>query len=128
MSSEQTGVAGEQAESLKERVRRASGRRRIDDGYQCPLLGPVRIRTISEAEFQDGVLQWVRNKDWTLIPDRTKYENAKFLQMCLVDEHGNLEFTDSLEDISMLAGLQKPEFQALYQRAYQWNHPDTPKN
>lgn len=109
--------------SLKEKVREA-GKREIDSEYVCPVLGPVLIRSLSEAEFQEGVLLWSVNQDWTRNRDRRKFENAKMIQMCVVDEDGNTEYSESIEDIAEIAGMRRKVFNPLYARVMAWNEAD----
>lgn len=114
--------------SLRDKVEAESGKRTYDTGYTCPVLGPVCIQSLFEDEFQEGVLLWNVNQDWSRNRDRRKYENAKLIQMCLVDENHNLIFTDTMEDISKLARLRTPIFKPLYERVLAWNQPESPKN
>lgn len=113
--------------SLRDKVKELSGKRTFDDGYVCPVLGPVSIRSLTEAEFQE-CLFWSVKEDWSRDRDRRKLENAKYLQMTLVDADRNLVFADTMEDILALAGLSKPVFTPLYDRAFAWNNPPTEKN
>ncbi|MES2788127.1 MAG: hypothetical protein V4719_00800 [Planctomycetota bacterium] len=114
--------------TLKENIDAQSGVRTYDEGYVCPVLGPVIIQSLSEEEFQEGVLLWAVNQDWTRNRDRRKYENAKLLQMSLVDENKNLIYSDTLENVAKLARLRSAIFTPLYNRAYAWNQPALPKN
>lgn len=113
--------------SLRDKVHELAGKRTFDDGYVCPVLGPVSIRSLTEAEYQE-CLFWSVKEDWNRDRDRRKLDNAKYLQMTLVDDERNLIFADTIEDIKALANLAKPVFTPLYDRAFAWNNPSTAKN
>ncbi len=115
--------------SLKEMIDAESGVRTFDDKYVCPVLGPVCIQSLFEEEFQEGVLLWAVNQDWTRNRERRKYENAKLIQMCLLDPVTRTRvYNDDMENIAKLAKLRTPIFQPLYDRVYAWNRPEPVKN
>lgn len=114
--------------TLKEKIQQESGQREYDTGYTCPVLGPVIIQTLSEAEFQDSVLLWSVNQKFERIEERRKFENARLVQMSLVDENHNRIYSDDDKETATIAGLRRRVFQPLYERCLAWQRPDTPKN
>lgn len=114
--------------NLKEKIQSLSGAR----GYltiTVPEIGEVKLRTLTEQEWQTGVVCWFRDSEYQRIPDRTKYDNAKLIQMCLVDPETDTPlFTDSLQDLDTIVNLKEPISNAIYSAAYKLNRPDLPKN
>lgn len=114
--------------SLRDAVCAATGQRTIDDSYTCPVLGKIRLQSLFEDEWQDGVLLWFVDANWKRIPERKKYDNVKLLQMCLVGDDNNRVFTDSLEDLDRLLGLPTAIVKPIYELALKMNRPEPIKN
>lgn len=115
--------------SIRDKVKAASGQRKFDDTYTCPVLGPIKLQSLSEGEWQEGVLLWfIDTATWTRIPERRKYDNVKLIQMSLLAEDGNRAFSDSFEDLDYILGLGREITSPIYDRAYKLCHAESPKN
>jgi hypothetical protein len=110
---------------LRSRFAAASGRR-TTKLVSIPGIGVVRIRSLTEAEWQQGISHWFRDEDLDLIADRKKYDRAKLVQMCLINDDDSLVFTDAIEDLDVIVGLGAAIVYPLWDAANDLNRP--PKN
>ena len=102
--------------TIREKAVAASGKREYKTDT-VPVLGEVRVRSLTEQEFQSGIAKWFRNDKFEVIPERRKYDRVKSIQMCLVEPDDSLSFTDSTEDLDILVGLGAPVVDALWELA-----------
>lgn len=115
--------------SIRDNIKSASGKRKFDNSYTCPVLGPISLQSLTEGEWQEGVLLWfIDSTTWTRIPERRKYDNVKLIQMALRDEDGNRAFSDSFEDLDYLLGLGRDITGPIYDLAYKLSSAVSPKN
>lgn len=100
--------------SNREKAQAASGKRTIKTVEDVPVFGTVRLRSLTEAEFQAGVSRWFRKEDFTLDAERQKYDRVKGIQMCMIEDDDSLSFSDSIDDLDILVGLGSPVIDALW--------------
>lgn len=113
--------------TLREKVKAASGVRTFIT-VNSPALGEVRLQSLFDGEWQTGVIGWFRNADYSRNIDRIKYDNVKLIQMCMVDEAGNRQFSDSVEDLELLVNLPEQITKPIFDAARDFNQPELPKN
>lgn len=114
--------------SLRDKISKLSGVREYKT-LTVDGLGEVRVRSLTEGEWQAGVILWFRNDEYERIPERTKYDNAKLIQMCLVElDSEELVFSDSIADLDAIVNLRESITHPIYQAAYKLNRPELPKN
>lgn len=113
--------------TLREKITALSGVRTFIT-VNSPALGEVRLQSLFDGEWQTGVIGWFRNADYSRNVDRIKYDNVKLLQMCMVDEAGNRQFSDAIEDLDLLVNLREEITKPIFDAAREFNQPELPKN
>jgi hypothetical protein len=112
--------------SLKEQFQRLAGSRQYAT-VADPELGDVRLQSLTEREWAT-MNAWFRDPAGEMIPDRIAYDKPKLLSLCIVDAEGTREFSDSLEDLNVIANLPLSRVMPLYRAAWELNVPALPKN
>lgn len=112
--------------SLKEQIQKLAGSRQYVTVID-PELGEVRLQSLTEKEWAT-MNAWFRDAAGEMIPDRAAYDKPKLLSLCIVDSDGKREFSDSLEDLNVIASLPMSRAMPLYRAAWELNVPALPKN
>lgn len=112
--------------SLKEQIQKSNGERKYVT-VTDPELGDVRLQSLTEREWAT-MNAWFRDANGEMIPDRAPYDKPKLLSLCIVNADGTREFSDSLEDLNVLAGLPMFRAMPIYRAAWELNVPASPKN
>lgn len=114
--------------SLREKMDKESGKRTYKT-VTHPILGDVKIRSLTEREWQVGFFAWFYDDKGNRNPDRAVYDNVKLIQMCLVDpEDDSLVYTDSLADLNSLVDQREEITSYLFEECRKFNRPELPKN
>lgn len=103
--------------SNRDKAKAATSSRTITEAT-VPLFGAVKLRSLSESEYQSGIARWFRDEKFEMIPDRQKYDRVKAIQMCLIEDDGTQSFSDSFEDLDTLVNLDAPVIDAIYSAVY----------
>lgn len=114
--------------SLREKMDQQSGKRTYTT-LKHPVLGDVKIRSLTEREWQIGFATWFQDSDGKRITERAIYGNVKLVQMCLVDpETDSLVYTDSFADLNSLVDQREEVTKPLFDAAWEFNRPELAKN
>jgi len=100
--------------SIREKVKSLSGKRTTKT-VEIDGVGSVRLRSLSEADFQSGISKWFRDDKFEVIEGRQKYDRVKSIQMCLVEDDDSLSFSDKTEDLDALVSLDASIIDALFE-------------
>lgn len=113
--------------SLKEQFQKLASAPRQYVTYSDAELGDVILQSLTEREWAT-MNAWFRDNDGQAIADRARYDKPKLLSLCIVNAEHVREFSDSLEDMDVIAAMPMSKVMPLYRAAWDLNVPATPKN